>query len=743
MDGEVEFARVAQKALSVDNIVLDLSLPPPEEDMRPINAPASERSLSQHLTNRQGDSDWHSHESFPIFNIHVFESPRGDTKSVASHSNSRCIGSGGLVEAVATAGIASQGDKWHAVVTDGAHYPRKHANAAVTASPRAQFVIFFVFCEVARAFLAFGGGATLACLDALQEQTGTGHWTASELALLVVFEQVGMVTTSAAWGRLPQNGGSKAAIITGLLFHAILSVIFGAGLPLKILLYAAKFVIGVTQALHTVWVARCMDAVATPSRSTRIGIEAVSTAVGRGFGIAVAGFATARGFSYGFPFFAQAAALVALVVFLLPIASTKLPSSLLAGGCGIGFALPIPSPTTKNGFSWERHLKALRLNRTYRWACVATSLIVFELSGVQFLWVRVCVGMWGLSKSFAITALLALVGVGNAVGALRGHLASRERACSSSSLDLIESLRDAGFANAVGTLAVVAALVCLGGRCWYDVARHTDGSDLQSKYGDTWFIVFFACFVLVWTAQTRSAAIFLHVVGESAAEETNQISASFPTLSWKALGHTLGPLLPSIVVDVAEHQAPVGSSKAVCIGLGFVFIASIAQLYVSYCAVSSAAEELRDKQDGALQQLRDALASENEATLVEALSKAKRTHLHMRLDGEAVMGMANEVVGHRRATCFHADVANRAELAQGLHRCSQNAQDEESEPSVPADRLEINVFTADRKQLQEWILRLEAESAHMKHENAEARRAKLDAEMAMRGMLPARYSTSL
>mmetsp|Transcript_78473 Transcript_78473/g.141579 ORF Transcript_78473/g.141579 Transcript_78473/m.141579 type:complete len:183 (+) Transcript_78473:1-549(+) len=86
-----------------------------------------------------------------------------------------------------------------------------------------------------------------------------------------------------------------------------------------------------------------------------------------------------------------------------------------------------------------------------------------------------------------------------------------------------------------------------------------------------------------------------------------------------------------------------------CYGLGSVFIVNLLDLLVVGRAQKAARKVLAAARDGALLGLREAIRAMDIKTLEHAVTVARNMGLQHSKEGEAAMGMANEVIGEFRA----------------------------------------------------------------------------------------------
>mmetsp|Transcript_10923 Transcript_10923/g.34134 ORF Transcript_10923/g.34134 Transcript_10923/m.34134 type:complete len:412 (-) Transcript_10923:6-1241(-) len=333
--------------------------------------------------------------------------------------------------------------------------------AAAVASRTARTLVFFAFCQAVQCFMSYDGGATPASLDTIQAEMNNA-WTEAEFGMLGAIDKIGMTATSLIWGRALQLCSVKLLMVIGLLLNALGTLAFGL-LRDKGLMYFAKVLLGATQSLQGVWATVWTVTMAPPDRKTFwLGLGGVSAGAGNGIGTAVAGFGTANGLPYAFAFQLQAAVLFALWVALLLTPTRwlaiRLPSSALQRKATDGSSpeeaaantpaetglAALPSTSSLGGVPGCREQgRALYANKVFVWTTLQISLVMFEVSGIQFLWVRFFVDVWSLDKSWVTTMYLLVAGVGGGIGIAVGPI-------------YIDRL--GGYSTAVGLMRTMRAL---------------------------------------------------------------------------------------------------------------------------------------------------------------------------------------------------------------------------------------------------------------------------------------------
>eukprot|EP00429_Kryptoperidinium_foliaceum_P062653 CAMPEP_0176078712 /NCGR_PEP_ID=MMETSP0120_2-20121206/39363_1 /TAXON_ID=160619 /ORGANISM="Kryptoperidinium foliaceum, Strain CCMP 1326" /LENGTH=457 /DNA_ID=CAMNT_0017412459 /DNA_START=1 /DNA_END=1371 /DNA_ORIENTATION=+ len=184
-----------------------------------------------------------------------------------------------------------------------------------------------VFCQMVQMFMSYDGGATPACLDEIS-RSGP-EWSQAELGLLGSLDKFGMTLSSVLWGRVLQVMPAKLLLVIGLGVNLTSTFAFG-NVPIKSAMFAAKFLMGMTQGLQCVW-STCWVLTHAPLASPPSGSGPVRSplGVGTGIGIAIGGFGTSRGLPYAFAWQVEAAVLGVLWVLLVlcPAASLAIETA--------------------------------------------------------------------------------------------------------------------------------------------------------------------------------------------------------------------------------------------------------------------------------------------------------------------------------------------------------------------------------------------------------------------------------
>lgn len=573
------------------------------------------------------------------------------------------------------------------------------------ASRSVRILVFIMLCQVVQMFMSYDGGATPASLDTLNENMNNS-WTAGEFGLLGAMDKIGMTATSIFWGRLLQIGNTKALLATGLFLNAACTAIFGI-LRMKIPMYAVKFAMGATQSLQGVWATVWTVTMAPPSSKTAwLGLGGVSAGVGNGLGTAVAGIATANGAPYALAFELQAGMLGLLWIFLLccpqrwlqmhipedaelgttPAAQDS-PHDLSLSSPSLVETLPKDS---KPGF--REQCSAIWKNRVYVWSALAISSTMFVLSGIQFLWVRLFVEVWGLNKIVVTVMLLVVTGVGGVLGIVVGPLRIDRLGGFGNAADVLRSLQEL---RKFSLIAVLGGIVGIG--CLYGKLRGKDAGYVRA-WGDHWLWFLFIAVFFICGALNASVPGLCGINMEVVSPRMRTFASGIELTVRNILGYVCGPLIPGVIMDVAastfkwspaEKQAD--KDWQLCLGLGVVLSGNLVVWWLLSRAVGAARVALQESQTAAMGQLQKALQSEDVVLLEAAVQHATGLHMHTTEDGGAVIGMANEAIG-----AFH-------QVGKAVVKGSQ-------------------AFTASREELSVSLVHLEDKVEILEMENEELRR---------------------
>mmetsp|Transcript_52276 Transcript_52276/g.138077 ORF Transcript_52276/g.138077 Transcript_52276/m.138077 type:complete len:617 (+) Transcript_52276:3-1853(+) len=549
-------------------------------------------------------------------------------------------------------------------------------------------VVFVVLCQGVQMFMSYDGGAVPASLDTMQELMNNS-WSQVEIGLLGAMDKVGMVAASLPWGWALQRCNAKLLLSISLLLNAFCTFVFGL-LRSKNLMFLTRFMMGVTQSLQGVWGTVWTVTVAPPDHKTMwLGLGAVSAGVGNGIGTCVAGFGTANGLPFAFAF--QLAGVVLVLLWVAQVfmparwLRIQLPTENVSVRC-----LGAGTPCTSGGRSGEgaqalrsdatdedmgTQLRAVLANRVYLWTALAISLIMFEVSGIQYLWTRVFTEVWAtgpgpnqeLSKNWVTMMFIVVTGLGGGAGIAAGPWLIDSQGGFHTPGGVVKSLRIIWVFQAWSAVGGVAGVFFIYGK------QHSKG--YSGEWGDVWLWGTWASILLIYAAQNACVAALCGINVEVIPEHRRSFASGTEMTVRNVLGYIMGPLLPSLVMSL--NAGWLDLSWQLSCGLAFVFLLNIFGVIIVGWARSAARRELDRQRREALEQLREAFQAQDLGALEKAVANGRRVSLERWKDGEAVLGMANEVIGQcavdvseelRHASLAAATHAELRERARGLQR---------------------------------------------------------------------------
>jgi len=362
---------------------------------------------------------------------------------------------------------------------------------AAIASRKARMFIYALLCMGVQCFMSYDGGATPTSLDTIQNEMNN-TWSEAEFGVLGSIDKLGMTATSLIWGRVLQRCNAKVILASGLLVNAAATFLFGF-LRNKMVMYCTKFFLGATQSLQGVWATVWTVNMAPPEFLTRwLGLGGVSAGLGNGLGTAVAGFSTANGLPYSFAFIVQAGVLGALWIALILMPPRWLRTTVEDGAAKAAESgVTGKSPRTKEQLSW------LTQNGVFVNTALQISLVMFQVSGIQFLWVRFFVGTWNLNKSWITTMYLLIAGAGGGIGIALGPAYIDKMGGYKSAYAMARSIRSLEVFNLVACLFACVGIFCVVFRVYVK-----DGSteNTWGDWGDIWLW-------LLWISSKHSSTL--------------------------------------------------------------------------------------------------------------------------------------------------------------------------------------------------------------------------------------------
>lgn len=512
------------------------------------------------------------------------------------------------------------------------------------ASKRVRFIMCLLFCQGVQAFMSYDGGATPAAMGELRKDTdGTeNEFTVAEEGLLGSMDKFGIVLTSMFWGMMLQICKPKLMLAIGIFLNLAATFLFGT-MRNKNCMFAMKLVMGGTQSLQGVWGTVWTMLMAPPeSRTTWLGLGAISAGIGNGLGTIVAGFGTAHGMGYAFAFEMQAVVLFFLWVLLLctphrlfditlPILAPSLTASSIAPDSApapgsyrdgrkelLGWSSSaLSSPASQQPSPWRRRpspepvaerqcgrrdqLMALWQNGVYVTTTMWIGLIMFQGAAIQFYWFQVFTAQntWAIDSQFCTTMFLLINLVFSGLGVSFGPV-------------FFDSL--GGYSTAVGVVRTLLAmrrlsywaviLGPLGVLCI--VGKVLAGTDLSAFWadqglanlGDPWLWTLWLCIGGIYAAHNGCVAVCCGINVEVIPASQRSFSSSVEMTFRNIFGYAFGPLLPGLLVSIAGDVMNLktkGTEESAILnyfGFSMILLMNVATAWIASRALAAASMRL-------------------------------------------------------------------------------------------------------------------------------------------------------
>eukprot|EP00933_Yihiella_yeosuensis_P027617 TRINITY_DN21525_c0_g3_i1.p1 TRINITY_DN21525_c0_g3~~TRINITY_DN21525_c0_g3_i1.p1 ORF type:complete len:502 (+),score=101.61 TRINITY_DN21525_c0_g3_i1:32-1507(+) len=396
-----------------------------------------------------------------------------------------------------------------------------------------------------------------------------------------------------------------------------------------------------------------------------LGLGGVSAGIGNGIGTAVAGFTTAAGLRYSFAFQLQAAVLGGLLVYMLflpaRLLSTVLPEKeLLADGDGkdassqrsldssnpcSGAGSSSDSTPTQKPPSVSHQVQALSQTPVFTWTAIAISSAMFQMSGIQFLWVRVFVEVWELDKSMVTLMFLLVTGIGGGIGIALGP-GYIDRAGGYS--DPPGVVRTLGILQRFCSVSAIAGMV--GAGCLYGRLRGKDAGYWHG-WGDHWLWLTFAAVFFIWGARNACVPGLCGLNVEVVDGKMRTFAAGAEMSMRNLLGYAAGPLLPGLFMDAVAtsygwdvKNDESSANWQLSSGLGLIFVSNLLDLVILSRARKAAERELEADQNETIKLLSEAINKQDLAALKKAHQRGKVLDVHKSDEGCAPMSFADGIL---------------------------------------------------------------------------------------------------
>lgn len=251
--------------------------------------------------------------------------------------------------------------------------------------------------------MAYNGGATTGSIDIIQRTPP--QWNDADLGLLAAMDKVGMTIGSPIWGYFLQFCEPKLLLICGLATNAAATLAFGSFTSHSIMLFA-KLLIGFTEGLQWVW-SQTWVVKHAGGYPLFLNMNMISAGVGMVLGIAVSGVSIAHGYSYGFAFQVAGFCLIAFWCCLL----------FVRGGGVALYRQQISAPGSPVRRMPVKDVLKMLMNRPiYYYTAAAFAFCMWLQTGCQFVWTRVFIDVWQVSRDHATLGLLVAPIIGSCLG---------------------------------------------------------------------------------------------------------------------------------------------------------------------------------------------------------------------------------------------------------------------------------------------------------------------------------------
>eukprot|EP00929_Paragymnodinium_shiwhaense_P105279 TRINITY_DN70219_c0_g1_i1.p1 TRINITY_DN70219_c0_g1~~TRINITY_DN70219_c0_g1_i1.p1 ORF type:complete len:629 (-),score=134.59 TRINITY_DN70219_c0_g1_i1:91-1977(-) len=226
-------------------------------------------------------------------------------------------------------------------------------------------------------------------------------------------------------------------------------------------------------------------------------------------------------------------------------------------------------------------IRDLLRNSLYVSATLHNAAIMFMISGIQFLWVRVFVEVWGLEKGFVVSGFLLSTGGGGVLGVIFGPIAIDR--CGSFSMTVgrrkaLMFIATMMICAATGSATALAALYMrlqrLGapGTLGNGSGEHSPGG-VESD--GLFYAVWLGC-LIVFASCNATLAGLTGISVSTLPAATWSLASGLTVSVVNCLGFVMGPLLPGTVMDAVGAKFGWSMTDhlgaAYLLSLGFAFV---------------------------------------------------------------------------------------------------------------------------------------------------------------------------
>lgn len=392
-------------------------------------------------------------------------------------------------------------------------------------------LIFSFFCLGVQIFMAYNAGATTGSIEIIQKgdpKNGETGWSTEDIGILGGMDKFGMTISSPIWGYILQFVEAKTAITAGLLCNGVATLLFGFTRDHTLML-SAKFLMGISEGLQWVWSQIWITAKAG-GFPLFLNLNGVSAGAGTVVGTAISGFSTAHGFTYAFAFKVEGTVL--LVLWLALVWMRKRDLSIREKS----------NAQTTQRKPYREVLRSLCKNQIYLNTAIVFAFDNFVVLGTQFLWTRIFMSIWKVSKDEATTTLILVPVIGSAIGAGVGSAWPFQ-----SNLEKKSTLKK----------CTVAALVSLvsAGVAWLGIAVEVNNQYFQWNL-PPWATLFmtYGGFTFVSAGLTAEMGAVVGISTDSVTDEGERsIAVGFQQGANNFFGLTLAPFVPQVAMAIFQN----------------------------------------------------------------------------------------------------------------------------------------------------------------------------------------------
>lgn len=256
----------------------------------------------------------------------------------------------------------------------------------------------------------------------------------------------------------------------------------------------------------------------------------------------------------------------------------------IRGNVGFGLAARPTIILTTQGSSAMEQVTNILGSAIFVWTALALASAMFMTSGIQFLWVRLFGGLWGLAKGSVVAAFLGVTGIGGLLGVVVGPTV----------IDSCGGFQDQpGRVKTLSLIVGAASITCLGAGVTaaglelrlrsLEQGTAADGPDLALV------LSLAGCFIIFAALNSTLAGLTGINVG-SVPMQRRSLASGLTVSLQNMLGYALGPLLPGLVMDRLSQYDPssMSAARALAGGLATAVLGAPVVLLCTTMALRSA-----------------------------------------------------------------------------------------------------------------------------------------------------------